>query len=108
MNWINLIITSLITGGGILAATYEVYAKRNGWPVGLYFTSQGLMTIVGGFVTLAAVVLSAFINPWWSIFIVFLIGWLICQITVSLFRKLSPIMSPFLMVIGIILLIILR
>jgi hypothetical protein len=36
MNWMNILTISLVVAGGIVAATYEVHARRRGLPVGLY------------------------------------------------------------------------
>lgn len=101
MNWIPLISVSLITIGGFMATTYEVTAKRIGLPIGFYFQKNGIMTIIGGFITFGAAILSAFINPWWTIFIVFLVGWFFSQLIISACKSLSQIISLILIVIGI-------
>ncbi len=62
------------------------------------------MAGIGAVVFLGAMILSAFINPWWTIFIVFITAWSITEITVKIFKSLSQIISLILIVIGIILL----
>lgn len=102
MNWMNLVTVSLITIGGFMATIYEVTAKRIGLPVGFYFQRNGIMAIIGGFITFGAVILSAFINPWWTIFIVFIAGWFFSQLIIRIFKSLSQIISLILIVIGIV------
>ena len=106
MNWINLINISLVVTGGFTAATYEVLAKKMGLAVGFYFRSNGIMTVIGGLVTIAALIFSMFINPWWSIFIAFALGWLLAQVIVTIFKSSSQIVCLILMLLGITLLII--
>jgi len=101
MNFMNLFTVCLITIGGFIAATYEVIAIKSGLPVGNYFRSNGILAIIGGFVTFGAVILSAFINPWWTIFIVFIIGWFFSQLAVRIFKTLSQVISLVLILIGI-------
>jgi len=62
------------------------------------------MTILGGFAAFAAIIYSAFINPWWSVFLVFIAGWFFCQILVSIFKISSQVLSLALIVAGITLL----
>jgi hypothetical protein len=106
MNWINLFLCSVIAIGGFTASVYETIAYRMGIPVGLYFHRNGIITILGGFVTFVAIILSAFINPWWTIFIVFICGWFFSQLLISVFKISSQVISILLMVGGVIFLII--
>lgn len=101
MNWFNIIITCIISIGGFTASTYEVTANRMMLSVGNYFRANGIMTIVGGFVTLGAIVLTAFVNPWWTIFIVFIAGWFFSQLLVKVFKEKSQLISVVFIVIGI-------
>jgi hypothetical protein len=89
--------------GGIVAATYEVHARRRGLPVGLYFQLNGVMSIVGGILTFIALILSAILNPWWTIFIVLTIGWIFGELIMTIFNSLSQIISLVLIALGIIL-----
>lgn len=102
MDWINLFLCSIIAVGGFTATVYETIAYRKGLPVGHYFQRNGIMTIIGGFVTFASIILSAFINPWWTIFIVFICGWFFSQLLISVFKISSQIISMLLMVCGVI------
>ena len=106
MNWITLFITCLIASGGFLAATYEDLAKRKGLPTGLSFKLGGIVSGIGAIICFGSIILSAFINPWWSIFIVFISAWVFTELIVVIFKAMSQIVSLFLIVIGIILLII--
>ena len=104
MNWINLFIICLLASGGFMAATYEDIAKREGLPTGLYFQLGGIMAGIGALITFGAIILSVFINPWWTIFIVFIVAWSFTEITVRIFKSFSQIISLIVIVIGIILL----
>lgn len=106
MDWMKLFYTCLIASGGFTVATYEVLARKMALPVGRYFQTNGPMTILGGFVTVGAIILSAFINPWWTIFLVFVTGWLVCQLLVMTFKSISQLLTIILIFIGSILLII--
>lgn len=106
MNWINLFICSIIAIGGFTATVYETIANRMGLPVGRYFQRNGIMTIIGGFVTFIAIIVSAFINPWWTIFIIFICSWFFSQILISVFKISSQVISLLLMVGGVIFLMI--
>jgi hypothetical protein len=106
MNWINLFLCSIITIGGFTAAVYETIAVRMGIPVGHFFKRNGIMTIIGGFVSFVAIILSAFMNPWWTIFLVFISGWFFSQLLISILKISSQIISVLLIVIGSVFLII--
>ena len=104
MNWITLLLTCLVAAGGFVASTYEVFARANMLPIGDLYYSRGIMSIVGGFVVFGAAILSAFINPWWSALIVLAVAWLFGQVIIMIFKSASQIVSPALVVIGVILL----
>jgi hypothetical protein len=100
MNWTTLLFTCLLATGGFIASTYEVFARANMLPVGQIFHSRGAMSIIGGFVVFGAAILSAFINPWWSILLVLVGAWLFTQIIIQLFKGASQLLSPILMIVG--------
>ena len=104
MNWVNFFIVCVVASGGFLAATYEDVANRKGLPTGLYFQLGGIMSGIGAVVTFGAMILSAFINPWWTIFMVFITAWFISQFTIIIFKSFSQIISLILTVVGILLL----
>jgi len=91
---------SLITIGGFIAATYEVMAIKLELPIGNYFRSNGIIAIFGGFITFGAMGLSAFINPWWTMFIVLITGWFFSQLAIRIFKSLSQIISLVLIILG--------
>ena len=104
MNWITFLILCLIATGGFIAATYENIAKRQGLPVGLYFQLSGIMAVVGGVLTFGAIILSAFTNPWWTIFMVFIASWFLTQLIVFIFKTAAQLISVALILVGILLL----
>lgn len=108
MNLMNLFVILLISTGGFLAATYEVIARRYRLPVGLYFRVNGIMTLIGGFIFIGAMVLSAFTNPWWTIFIVLILSLILSQVFISIFRSFAQVLSPILIIIGAITLLIIK
>ena len=73
-----------------------------GLTVGRYFKNDGIFTIVGGIVVFGMAILSAFINPWWSIFITLITGWLFSQILIRVFKVFAQILALILTVIGIV------
>ena len=93
MNWFSLTLCSMIGVGGVIAVVYETLAYQMGFPVGRYFQRGGPLTLIGGFATFGAMILSAFINPWWSIFIVLICSWLFSQIIIRVFGTVSQIIS---------------
>lgn len=106
MDWVSLFLCSIVAIGGFTAAIYESIANQMGIPVGLYFQRNGIMTIIGGLVTFSSIILSAFINPWWTMFIVLICSWLFSQVIINVFKMSSQILSPILIVSGTIFLII--
>lgn len=104
MDWLNLLVAALIAVGGFIAATYEVIAVEQASSVGRQYRSNGILSLAGGVVTFGAIVLSAFINPWWTIFIVFFLAWLFGQIIIVTLRSFAQIVAPLLILTGIILL----
>jgi len=106
MNWINLILCCLISAGGFIAATYEVFANKFELSASNSFKRNGRATLMGGVVIFSIPIVSAFINPWWTVFIVFFAGWLFSQIFISILKSYAQIVSLLLMFVGVILLII--
>lgn len=101
MNWFNLIFTCMLATGGFIATSYVAIAEKMALPVGVYFQRNGLMSTIGGYIGLAAVVATLFINPWWTIFIVFLVAIYLCKMLVSIFGMASQLLSLVLMIVGI-------
>lgn len=103
MNWTNFIIVSLLATGGFIASSYEIIAQKMNIPVGKYFqrNNYGIMVIIGGIIALFSVILSAFVNPWWSFFLVFIAGYLLSQIVIRILKSLSQPISALFMILGI-------
>ncbi|WP_187262457.1 hypothetical protein [Pontibacter beigongshangensis] len=106
MNWLNLFILGVIASGGFIASTYETIASRKMLPIGKYFSKNGALTIIGGFITMGAIVTSVFVNPWWSIILVFIFAWVVNQLLIMSFKSLAQFVSPILVILGIITLLI--
>lgn len=102
MNWVNLMFCLIASTGGFIASLYEPIASRMGLTVGHYFKKDGVLTTVGGIVVFGVAILSAFINPWWSIFIILISGWLLSQILISVFKAFAQMLALLLTVIGIV------
>ncbi|MES2484591.1 MAG: hypothetical protein V4581_01390 [Bacteroidota bacterium] len=100
MNWINLILCCLISAGGFIAATYEVFANKFELPASNSFKRNGRATLMGGVVIFSIPIVSAFINPWWTVFIVFFAGWLFSQVGISIFKTHAQLLALLLMCIG--------
>jgi hypothetical protein len=69
--------------GGAVATGYSGIAAMKGWPVGHYFKSNGVMSILGGLFGFGAIILSAFVNPWWSMILVALVGLILCRLIIA-------------------------
>lgn len=95
------LLTTTFTGGAI-AASYETYARIYGWPVGFYFRSSGIMSILGGIIGLAALIAAFFVNPWWSIFIILVVGIIATQVLIRFFKIYSTVLSTVLLLVGMI------
>jgi hypothetical protein len=108
INWTNILILSMISIGGFIAASYDTIARRKMLPVGRYFKRNGIINIIGGIIAMIAIIVSAVLDRWWSIFIVFFIAWFFSQVFISLFKSFSQLLSFILMLFGIISIIILK
>ena len=100
MDWQGLSFCVTLFTGGAIAAAYSGIAAQQGWPVGFYFRNNGLMSALGGIVGLGALVLSAIINPWWSLFIVLVAGIICCRVLIAMFKVLSPVVGALMIGIG--------
>lgn len=102
INWIYIFLLSLISIGGFIASIYESIAFKKMLPIGIYFLRNGIINIIGGILAITSIITSAFLNPWWTIFIVFFIAWIFSQILISIFKSYSQLLSVILMLCGII------
>lgn len=93
MNLINLIYCLFLGIGGFIAVIYEMFAYSYKLSIGKYFAKNGLMTIIGQVAILLAICSTCFINPWWTIFIVFISSWLFSQIIIKIFNSFAQIIS---------------
>ena len=69
-----LISLIMLCTGGCIASTYEVEAKKRGWPVSPYYQLYGVMTTIGTIFTLGSIIISFVSNPWWTGIIVIIAG----------------------------------
>jgi hypothetical protein len=106
INWTYIFLLSLIAIGGFTASVYESFALKKMLPIGTYFSRNGLINIIGGFVAVLSLITSVFLNPWWTIFIIFFIAWIFSPILIKTFKSFSQLLSVILMLIGTILIII--
>lgn len=100
MDYAALTMCIVLCAGGSIASGYSGVAAQKGWPVGLLFQGSGMMTILGGFVGFSAAILSAFLNPWWTAFIVFVAGVLLARIGIEVLKIYAPMVSGLLLLAG--------
>jgi len=105
MDYTKFALLTIACIGGFMATSYSSLAKQKGWPIGLYFTNENMSYIVvGGFMCqFGSVIISLFVNPWWSAFIVFGLGFVGYMVLSSILKVYSQIVSGVLVVVSIIL-----
>ena len=60
------------------------------------------MSILGGIIGLAALIAAFFVNPWWSIFIILVVGIIATQVLIRFFKIYSTVLSTVLLLVGMI------
>ena len=105
MDYLKFSILTIACIGGFMATSYSYLAKQKGWPIGSYFINGNMSYIVvGGFMCqFGSVIISLFVNPWWSAFIVFGLGFVGYMVLSSILKVYSQIVSGVLVVVSIIL-----
>jgi hypothetical protein len=91
MDLTNLIILSIACIGGFMVTSYQGIAIQKGWPVGTAFNLNniGWISILGFLCQWGSVIISFFVNPWWSAFIVLFLGFTGYSLLVTIFRSYS-------------------
>lgn len=92
-----LLLQSSVFGAGLMINSYEINARRMGWPVGEWFLGGSWLCILGGLSALMALVGAIIANPWWSVFLVLIIGFVFGSIAPMYFKKQTQIFSALLL-----------
>lgn len=93
-----LLMQSSLLGSGLMINSYEVNARRMGWPVGEWFSQGSWLCILGGLGYLMALVGAVIANPWWSVFLVFIIGNVFGSLAPMFLKKRTQIFSVLLLI----------
>jgi hypothetical protein len=103
MDYTKLFILALGCMSGYMAISYSSLARAGGYPVGSFFRGMSI-PVIGGFICcLGSIVISLFVNPWWSSIIVLLIGVVGATLTTMLFREMSQYLCIVLVVVFLVL-----
>ena len=85
--------------GGFMATSYSSLARQKGWTIGSLFISEMSYPVIGGFLCQwGSVIISFFVNPWWTAFIVFALGFIGYIALSSILKVQSQIVSLILIV----------
>ena len=89
MDVTKLLILSLGCMSGFMITSYQGIAEQRGWPIGKIFILEkaGWIAILGILCQYGCVLVSFFVNPWWSAFIVLIIGFFANMLLTSIFKK---------------------
>jgi hypothetical protein len=86
-------ILSVACIGGFMTTSYYAIANQKGWPAGLMFVNDGsrmsYLIVAGIICQYGSVIISFFVNPWWTALLVLLIGFIGCMILTSMLRVLQ-------------------
>lgn len=93
-----LLMQSSLFGAGLMINSYEINAKRMGWPVGEWFSEGSWLCGLGGLSSLIALVGAVFGNPWWSLFLVLVIGFVFGSLVPMFLRKHTQLFSVLLLI----------
>ena len=106
MNYINLIVLILASTTGLMVISYQGIAKVKGWGVGASFDTSNsyVLTVPALILLLASLVLSVVYNPWWSLFIVLVAGFVVNMLLTVLFKQKTQYLALVLLIVSTILL----
>lgn len=95
MDLFKFLILSIACIGGLMVVSYQNVAEEKGWAVGTSFDLQrgGIVAILGFLCMLGGVLISFFVNPWWSAPLVLIIGFIGNMILTLMFKKASQILA---------------
>ncbi len=90
---------------GWMVVSYQGVAEKKGWPVGEFFSLEkgGLIGILGLIAQWGSVILSFFVNPWWTAPLVLAFGFLINMIITTVLKTYTQIFSVILLTVSYIL-----
>ena len=95
-----LLLQSSLFASGLMINSYEINARRMGWPVGEWFSQGSWLCILGGFGSLLALVGAVIANPWWSVFLVTIIGFAFGSFAPMFLKKRTQIFSALLLIVS--------
>ena len=91
-----LLHISLFTAANMISS-YQINARRQGWPIGTAFEGYTWLFGIAAFGALVATVGSVIANPWWSVFLVLITGTFLGSIFSMILKVRTQIFSVFLL-----------
>jgi len=87
---------------GWMVVSYQGVAEKKGWPVGEFFSLEkgGFIGILGLVAQWGSVLISFFVNPWWTAPLVFAFGFLINMVATTVLKEYTQILSVILLIIS--------
>ena len=100
MDITKLVILSVACIGGFIVTSYQGMARQKGWPLGRAFDlgRSSLIAILGFVSQWGAILISFFVNPWWTSIIVLIIGFLGSMILTNIFKVHSQVLSVIILI----------
>jgi hypothetical protein len=97
MDYIKFIILIVACTGGFIATSYSYLAKEKGWSTGRLFGGNNhemtYMIWLGNICQFGSVIISFFVNPWWSAFLVLFLGFIGYMVLANIFKTYSQVIS---------------
>jgi len=89
MDILKFIILSVACISGFMVTSYDGVAQEKGWEIDSMFKIEeaGFITIMGLMCQWGSVIISFFVNPWWSAFLVLIIGFLGNMLLTIVFKR---------------------
>lgn len=100
MDYTKFAILTMACIGGFMVTSYYSLAMQKGWPIGTLFENEKMSYLnIGGFMCqFGSVLISFFVNPWWSAFVVFGLGFIGYIVLSSILKAFSQIVSVIMIV----------
>jgi hypothetical protein len=95
MDIFKFVILSVACVSGFMTISYEGVAQQRGWGVGSSYMMDrlGFLSILGFLCLWGSVIISFFVNPWWSAFLVLIIGFVGNMILTILFGSYTQLLA---------------
>ena len=101
-NLLTFVIMSICCLSGWMIVSYQGVAEKKGWSVGEFFSLEkgGFIGILGLFAQWGSIILSFFVNPWWTAPLVFILGFSMNIAITTVLKKYTQVLSLILLIIS--------